>query len=476
MLLNSDNTATDALLKLAGGPEKVQAAIKAFGIDGLRVDRYERDLQPQALGLEPDPAFGDPVALDAAFDALGEAKQKEALARYLRDPRDTASPRAHRHPHRQVGRRPSDPAALCHDRARPHAPHQDRRRSPERRHDPGLDFRPPRRHQPHDPRHHRRSSTTRASPPTRTAPRSPSPSSSKARRCRPPNSPAFTAPPPAPCCRRGVRRGNRTALKRPPARTLRSWHMDSRQWEDYRPRPSDVVIATYPKCGTTWMQRIVSLLIFQSPDPRPMTDISPWIDARFVVQGGKRCSTLIEAQSHRRFLKSHLPFDALPFYEGVSYIHVARDGLDAFMSWHNHQLRYQASRTARRGGRGRRNDRRPYPRPVADPARFLPRLDGPAREWRRKPTSTASSFFDTERTYWDARREPNVLLGPLQRPRREPRPRDAPHRGFPGYRNAGSLWPDLVDAATFDTMKRDGGALMPLRQRRLRRRPRRLHL
>jgi beta-lactamase class A len=94
MLLNSDNTATDALLKLAGGPEKVQATIKTFGIDGLRIDRYERDLQPQALGLEPSPTFADPASLDSAFAALGEAKQKEALVRYLRDPRDTASPRA----------------------------------------------------------------------------------------------------------------------------------------------------------------------------------------------------------------------------------------------------------------------------------------------------------------------------------------------------------------------------------------------
>ena len=94
MLLNSDNTATDALLKLAGGPQVVGAAIKTFGIDGLRIDRYERELQPQALGLEPGPSLADPANLDAALGALGEAKQKAALARYLRDPRDTASPRA----------------------------------------------------------------------------------------------------------------------------------------------------------------------------------------------------------------------------------------------------------------------------------------------------------------------------------------------------------------------------------------------
>lgn len=93
-LLNSDNTASDALMKIAGGPEKIQATIKSFAIDGLRVDRYERDLQPQALGLDPKAAFADSKAIDAAFAALDEQKQKDALARYMRDPRDSASPRA----------------------------------------------------------------------------------------------------------------------------------------------------------------------------------------------------------------------------------------------------------------------------------------------------------------------------------------------------------------------------------------------
>ena len=53
-----------------------------------------------------------------------------------------------------------------------------------------------------------------------------------------------------------------------PQREYRTWIFDSRRWQHYRPRPDDIVIATYPKCGTTWMQRIVSLLVFQSPEPK----------------------------------------------------------------------------------------------------------------------------------------------------------------------------------------------------------------
>ena len=124
-------------------------------------------------------------------------------------------------------------------------------------------------------------------------------------------------------------------LVAPPQREYRTWIVDSRRWRHYAPRPDDIVIATYPKCGTTWMQRIVSLLVFQTTEPIPITQISSWIDRRF-PQSIEAAVAQIEAQKHRRFLKSHLPFDGLPFYDDVKYIHVARDGRDACMSFHNH--------------------------------------------------------------------------------------------------------------------------------------------
>jgi aryl sulfotransferase len=66
------------------------------------------------------------------------------------------------------------------------------------------------------------------------------------------------------------------------------------------------VITTYPECGTTWMQRMVGLLVFQDPEPQLVMQVSPWIDrrAREPVEAVMAWS---EAQDRRHLLKAHLP-------------------------------------------------------------------------------------------------------------------------------------------------------------------------
>ena len=54
---------------------------------------------------------------------------------------------------------------------------------------------------------------------------------------------------------------------------------DSGRWDGFPFRPDDIVIDTPPKCGTTWMQMLCAMLVFDSIEfDRPLAEISPWLD------------------------------------------------------------------------------------------------------------------------------------------------------------------------------------------------------
>ncbi len=62
--------------------------------------------------------------------------------------------------------------------------------------------------------------------------------------------------------------------------------MDSARWDHFKSRDDDIIISTPYKSGTTWTQHICSLLLFNSTElDRPITEISPWIDAKFASVG-----------------------------------------------------------------------------------------------------------------------------------------------------------------------------------------------
>lgn len=93
-LRESDNSATDKLMAVAGGPAAVTARMRSLGLDGIDVNRPTVDLIADFVGLETRPGEATPEAWEKAFEAVPADRQKAAAARFDADPRDTATPQA----------------------------------------------------------------------------------------------------------------------------------------------------------------------------------------------------------------------------------------------------------------------------------------------------------------------------------------------------------------------------------------------
>jgi hypothetical protein len=115
----------------------------------------------------------------------------------------------------------------------------------------------------------------------------------------------------------------------------RSIAADSERWDHVPLRAGDIIVSTPAKCGTTWMQRILSLLILGTTELyEPMDLMSPWVD--MLTAPIDRVAAHVGAQTHRRFLKSHTPLDGLPVDPAVTYVCVGRDLRDVGLSWDSH--------------------------------------------------------------------------------------------------------------------------------------------
>lgn len=107
-------------------------------------------------------------------------------------------------------------------------------------------------------------------------------------------------------------------------RELHNHHFDSTIWNEFQFRDDDIVIATYAKSGTTWVQQIVAQLLFGGNPDLAVAEMSPWLDLRVPPKAVKL--PLVAAQAGRRFLKTHLPVDALVYSPRAKYLYIGRDG------------------------------------------------------------------------------------------------------------------------------------------------------
>ena len=189
------------------------------------------------------------------------------------------------------------------------------------------------------------------------------------------------------------------------SRVYQNHHLDSTRWEAYVPRAGDIVVSTSYKAGTTWTQQILSSLLRGTTEYGPH---SPWVDCRFVLPSKLDLAAQLEALPDRRFLKSHLPLDGMPFFPEVRYVVVARDPRDVFMSLLNHYENYTdvAYTMVDAGER------------VGEP---IPRYDGDARALFRQWISRGWFPWESEgwpfwsnlhhtQSWWPHRDLSNVLL------------------------------------------------------------------
>lgn len=234
-------------------------------------------------------------------------------------------------------------------------------------------------------------------------------------------------------------------------RDVHNHHMDSTIWDRFRFRDDDVIVATYAKSGTTWTQQIVSQLVFAGDPDVVVHELSPWLDLRVMPP-----DTLdqLEAQTHRRIVKTHLPLDALVFSPKARYLYIARDGRDVVWSLYNHHsqgndLWYQLlNETPGRVGP-------PIGRPDPDIRNYF-------RTWLEKDGFPFWAYWENVRTWWAARDLPNVKLVHFAALKRDPEGQMREIADFLGCDIPEAKWPVILEHCSFDYMKAHAASVAPL--------------
>ncbi|XP_034083349.1 sulfotransferase 2B1-like [Gymnodraco acuticeps] len=104
-------------------------------------------------------------------------------------------------------------------------------------------------------------------------------------------------------------------------------------FEDFVFRPDDIIIATYPKSGTTWTQEIVPL-IMSGGDPASVETLPNWERVPWLEEI-QACTFNLEQRASPRMLTTHSPYNMMPpsFFEvKPKVIYVTRNPKDVFVS------------------------------------------------------------------------------------------------------------------------------------------------
>lgn len=234
-------------------------------------------------------------------------------------------------------------------------------------------------------------------------------------------------------------------------RDLHNHHMDSTIWDRFAFRDDDVIVATYAKSGTTWTQHIVGQLVFAGDPEVKIAEISPWVDLRIMPPD---LLDILEAQTHRRILKTHLPVDALTFSPKARYIYIGRDGRDVLWSLYNHHananaLWYEAiNDTPGRVGP-------PVERADPDIRRYF-------LTWLEQDGAPFWPYWENIATWWAIRDLPNVMLVHFNDLKQDLEGEMRRIAAFLDCDIPEDRWPQILEHCTFDWMKIHAENVAPL--------------
>jgi len=236
----------------------------------------------------------------------------------------------------------------------------------------------------------------------------------------------------------------------------RSPEEDSERWLGFAFRQGDIVISTRSKSGTTWMQMICALLVFQTGDlPAPLAELSPWLD--WLITPVADVYALLEAQEHRRFIKTHTPLDGVPVDPRATYIVVARHPLDMAVSLYHQGDNLDRDRIRELTGQPEPT-RSQSPRPAAREWLLSWIRDDPdPREELDSLPGVCWHLSDA----WSRRNRANVVLvhyDDLAAQLEDEMRRLAARLSI---QVPEATWPQLADNARFESMRSRAGRLLP---------------
>jgi aryl sulfotransferase len=238
---------------------------------------------------------------------------------------------------------------------------------------------------------------------------------------------------------------------------------DSGRWLDFPFRDGDIVISTRSKTGTTWVQTICALLIFQTPElPAPIAQLSPWLD--HLITPRDELYARLAAQRHRRFIKTHTPLDGIPLDPRVTYLVTARHPLDTAVSLYHQGNNLDRAKIRALTGAPEPTEP-PKPRkPLHD--WLLAYISGDAAPWTvsshpREDLDSLPGLMWHLSDAWARRHQPNMLLVHYDELSADLEGQMRRIAGLLGIGVPEQAWPALVQAATFEAMRSSAERLIP---------------